>query len=96
MNELTIKIVMILFPGIIVTMIIDKFTEHKPWNSYKYSLFIIFYGILSYLVLQVAFLIKHVVHILQRNFSIENFDFLQVWQINQNLNLVSLKLAGDH
>ena len=87
MNELTIKIVMLLFPGIIVTMIIDKFTEHKPWNSYKYSLFIIFYGILSYLVLQVAFLIKHGVHILQRNFSIENFDFLQVWQINQNLNL---------
>ncbi len=47
MNELTIKIVMLLLPGIIITMLIDKFTEHKEWNNYKYSLFVISYGILS-------------------------------------------------
>jgi hypothetical protein len=87
MNELTIKIVMLLLPGIIVTMLIDKFTEHKTWNNYKYSLFVISYGILSYLTLQVLSLIHQCVRIGYKDFTFNNAEYLQVWEVNSNINL---------
>lgn len=52
MDELSIKMIMILFPGIITTMLLDKIIEHKPWSSFKYSLFIVFNGVMSYAILQ--------------------------------------------
>lgn len=81
MDELTIKLVMILFPGIITTLFLDKFTEHKPWNSFRYTLFIIFYGILSYVFLQTLILFLDIKNILY--LGLEHFDFkkftLNIW-----------------
>ena len=87
MNELTIKIVMLLLPGIIVTMLIDKFTEHKEWNNYKYSLFVISYGILSYLILQIISLLNQCAKVGYENFSLNNAEYLQVWNVSTNINL---------
>ena len=87
MNELTIKIVMLLLPGIIVTMLVDKFTEHKEWNNYKYSLFVISYGILSYLMLQILSLIHQCLKIGYQNFRFNNAEYLQVWEVNSSVNL---------
>lgn len=52
MNELTVKIVTLLIPGMITTFIIEQGIEHKDWKEYKYTLYIIFWGISSYMVLQ--------------------------------------------
>ncbi|WP_233115422.1 hypothetical protein [Aggregatibacter actinomycetemcomitans] len=87
MNELTIKIVMLLLPGIIITMLIDKFTEHKEWNNYKYSLFVISYGILSYLILQILSLLNQCAKIGYENFTLNNTEYLQVWDVNSSINL---------
>ncbi|WP_109853836.1 hypothetical protein [Aggregatibacter actinomycetemcomitans] len=87
MNELTIKIVMLLLPGIIITMLIDKFTEHKEWNNYKYSLFVISYGILSYLILQILSLLNQCAKIGYENFTLNNAEYLQVWDVNSSINL---------
>ena len=87
MNELTIKIVMLLLPGIIVTMLIDKFTEHKIWNNYKYSLFVISYGILSYLILQILSLLNQCAKVGYENFKLNNAEYLQVWEVNSNFGL---------
>ncbi|WP_233118658.1 hypothetical protein [Aggregatibacter actinomycetemcomitans] len=87
MNELTIKIVMLLLPGIIITMLIDKFTEHKEWNNYKYSLFVISYGILSYLILQILSLLNQCAKIRYENFTLNNAEYLQVWDVNSSINL---------
>ena len=88
MNELTIKIVMLLLPGIIVTMLIDKFTEHKEWNNYKYSLFVISYGILSYLILQILSLLNQCAKVGYKNFSLNNAEYLQVWDVSTSINLL--------
>lgn len=87
MNELTIKIVMLLLPGIIVTMLIDKFTEHKAWNNYKYSLFVISYGILSYLTLQILLLLNQCAKVGYENFTLNKASYLQVWEVNSNIIL---------
>lgn len=53
MTELAVVIGMILFPGIIATIIADKIIVHvKPWGSLKYGLYSFVLGILCYFGLQ--------------------------------------------
>lgn len=84
MNELTVKIVMILFPGIICTILLDKILEHKPWDNFKYSLLIIFYGILSYSFLQLSYTILELFKAGYCNFNLENVKVLSVWDFGGN------------
>lgn len=60
MNELAIAVGVILFPGLIATVICDKITVHSPrWGTFKYSVFSFIFGLSCYVVLQ---LIVHVWH----------------------------------
>jgi len=52
-NDLAIVIGVILFPGIIATIIADKIIVHsKPWTSLKYSIYSFVLGVSCYLLLQ--------------------------------------------
>jgi hypothetical protein len=53
MNQLVVSVVVILIPGIIATIISDKLTTHSKWDSFKFSLYALTLGVLSYVVLQV-------------------------------------------
>lgn len=52
MSELTIKLIIILIPGAISTLIFGKLILHKEWNSFRFVLYSILFGIISYLSLQ--------------------------------------------
>lgn len=53
MSELAVVIGIILFPGIIATVIADKLVVHvRPWGSFKYSLYAFVLGVMSYVGLQ--------------------------------------------
>lgn len=52
MSELTIKLIIILVPGAIATLIFGKLILHKEWNSFNFVLYSILFGIFSYLTLQ--------------------------------------------
>lgn len=53
MTELAVAIGVILFPGIIATIITDKIIVHvRPWGSLKYGLYSFILGVLCYFVLQ--------------------------------------------
>lgn len=52
MSELTIKLIIILIPGAIATLIFGKLILHKEWNSFRFVLYSILFGIVSYLLLQ--------------------------------------------
>lgn len=82
MNELSIKIIMILFPGIITTMLLDKITEHKPWDNFKYSIFIIFYGVMSYSILQFYYMADLFYEVGKTGFDMKNVKILNVWDFN--------------
>ncbi|QLB12917.1 hypothetical protein EV697_102411 [Bisgaardia hudsonensis] len=86
MDELSIKIVMLLFPGIITTMFLDKFTEHKPWGNYVYSLFIIFYGILAYFNLQLIQFIYQFLHVGADNWKDYQVILLASWKFVYNVS----------
>ena len=51
-SELTLKLIIILFPGAIATIIIEKLTIHKVWSPFKFIINSIIMGIFSYLGLQ--------------------------------------------
>jgi hypothetical protein len=52
-NELAIVIGIVLFPGLITTVMCDKLTVHSPrWDSFKYSMYSFVFGVLCYALLQ--------------------------------------------
>lgn len=53
-SELTLKLLIILIPGAIATVIIDKLTIHKEWVPFKFVINSIIFGIFSYLTLQLT------------------------------------------
>jgi len=53
MSDLTIKLIIILIPGAIATLIFGKLVLHKEWSSFRFVLYSILFGIISYLILQV-------------------------------------------
>lgn len=52
MTELAVAIGVILFPGIIASIIVDKIIVHRPWGSLKYGLYSFILGVLCYFGLQ--------------------------------------------
>jgi hypothetical protein len=53
MTELTIKLIIILLPGAISTLIYGKLILHKEWDNFKFILFSILFGTFSYFSLQI-------------------------------------------
>ena len=53
-SELTIKLIMLLIPGAICTIIIEKLTVHKPWSPFKFVVNVILTGCLTYLIYQLG------------------------------------------
>ena len=54
MNELAITVAVILFPGLIATILADALIVHtKPWDSFRYSVYSFTFGVLSYVGLQI-------------------------------------------
>jgi hypothetical protein len=55
MNELGVAIAVVLFPGLVASVICDKITVHAPrWNGFKYSIYSFLFGVLSYALLQLV------------------------------------------
>lgn len=54
-SELTLKLILILIPGSIASIIYERLTIHKRWNSFKFVTNAILFGALSYILAQVAF-----------------------------------------
>jgi len=57
MSELTLKIIVLLIPGGIGAIILERLTVHKPWTSFRFILNSILIGVFSYLFLQIIVLI---------------------------------------
>lgn len=53
MSQLLIVVIVVLLPGILATSIADKLTIHSPWDSFKYPLYALVLGVLTYSLLQI-------------------------------------------
>lgn len=80
MNELTIVLVAILFPGVLLTVIYDNYTEHKPWDSFKYVLYSIISGVITYSILQGLVFTSQLIYNIE-GFKNTDWHILSVWGI---------------
>ncbi len=99
MNELTILLVMILFPGVLLTVIYDNYAEHKPWDSFKYILYSIVSGIITYSVLQSLIFLGQFLYNIEE-FKDTSWHIMSVWGVikggkNPVVNPVEILLAGS-
>nr|WP_283092744.1 hypothetical protein [Providencia rettgeri] len=80
MNALTVSIVTIMIPGVIVALIYDTYTQHKPWDTFRYILMSVVFGILTYLVMQTGITLYQLFDGIQDTKSIK-WKLLSVWTI---------------
>ncbi len=53
-SGLPLKIILLLLPGVLATLIFEQLTIHKKWLSWKWLVYAFLFSILSYLLLQVG------------------------------------------
>ncbi len=47
-SDLTIRLIILLLPGLVATIIVDNLTVHKPWPIFKYIIYSVILGCFSY------------------------------------------------
>ncbi len=77
MNQLVVTLIVILLPGIIATVISDKITVHSKWSSFKFGVYALVLGMLSYGVLQLVYYIYDMLSTC--SFGPETWSHLSVW-----------------
>jgi hypothetical protein len=79
-SELTIRIILLILPGAIATLIIEKLTVHKPWDAFRFLFYSTLMGFTTYLTYQAYY------------FLIGNSDILSFWKaITDNKVSISIK-----
>jgi len=92
MDKLAITIILILMPGIIATIISEKLTHHSKWDSFKFSLYSLVLGILSYSILQVTYYVKDLItYLITSKISWTN---LNIWNcaLDNNIPILPLEI----
>ncbi|WP_051285323.1 hypothetical protein [Aequorivita capsosiphonis] len=87
MSELTIKLIIILIPGAIATLIFGKLILHKEWSSFRFVLYSILFGIISYLFLQL------IINGLNLFYFVDLHD-LTIWSTLNNATLIPYQEVG--
>jgi len=59
-SELTFKIIMLFIPGAISSLVLAELTIHKEWTPFKFVVNSIILGLLSYLFVQLIYLIPFI------------------------------------
>lgn len=85
MNELAVAIVIILFPGILATIISDKVTVHNTrWDSFKFGMYSFVLGASCYILLQIVTYSFDLIFSMFIGFNHIEWSHLEVWSIITN------------
>ncbi len=83
MNELAVSIGVILFPGLVTTLICDKIASHSPkWGVFKYGVYSFVFGVFCYAGVQGIDVLWFWTEKLLCNSSKEPYFPLHVWTID--------------
>lgn len=80
MNVFTVSIFYLMIPGVLMALIYDKYTQHQKWDSFRYILMSIVFGIVTYLSMQVIISAYQLVTNLSDTKSIKWF-VLSIWSV---------------
>ncbi len=79
-SELTIRIILLILPGAIATLIIEKLTVHKPWDAFRFIFYSSLMGFVTYLTYQAYY------------FLVVNSEILNFWKaITDNKVPISIR-----
>jgi hypothetical protein len=94
-TSVAIKLIILMIPGTIATVIMDKLTIHKEWKPFRFIINSIILGIVSYLFLQ---LITNSPSIFFNVFfrTPENYSDLEIWKtfLSTDVKLPSILIAA--
>lgn len=97
MNTLTVSLVTIMIPGVIIALIYDTYTQHKSWDSFRYVLMSVVFGIVTYLAMQTVLSLIQLLAGIGDTKSI-NWKLLSVWSIPNeekiSINPMEILLGG--
>jgi len=86
-----------MIPGVIMALIYDTYTQHKSWDSFRYVLMSVVFGIVTYLAMQAAWSLFQLVSGIGDTKSI-NWRLLSVWSIPNEekiaINPLEILLGG--
>lgn len=91
MNELTLKLILLIIPGILASLVYNRLTAHKRWSNFEYSFHILLFGVLSYLSLQVLSNITVWVKTVLNCNKVYNIELLEIWKTLSNSNVIPYK-----
>ncbi len=83
MDQIIISLTLILLPGIFSVVIADKITVHSHWNSFKYSLYVIVFGVAAYGIVQVLLWLLNIIQSCFK-FNVLEWQFLSIWHVVTN------------
>jgi len=91
MTQLAVVIIVVLLPGILATSIADKLTAHSKWDSFKFPLYALVLGVLTYSLLQLLvygwdLLVFAWGALNFRRSSVVDWAPLAIWRIARNGN----------
>lgn len=94
LTDFTLKIILLLIPGTICSLIIETVALHKKWSQFRLIISSILLGILTLGVLQLLFWIFQVFQICTPGF---HFTFLETWSLifnkDESLNPLEIILC---
>lgn len=56
-SQLAVRLVVLLFPGIIAALVVEKLTVHKQWDAFRFPLYALVLGAASYVAAQLLWYI---------------------------------------
>jgi len=69
-SELTIRLIVLLLPGMIASLIIEKLTVHSKWEPFKFVIYSVILGMLSYSLYQCSlYIIETYNYFLKRGYN---------------------------
>jgi hypothetical protein len=87
MNELTLKLILLIIPGIIASLVYNRLAAHKKWSNFEYSIHILLLGVMSYLALQLSW---NLIVLLRCN-KTYNFESLEIWKTLADTKIIPYK-----
>jgi hypothetical protein len=79
-SEFTLKLILLLIPGAMASLIFVKLTTHTKWNSFKFIAHSILFGALSYLAAVLIFRGDVSLHSFWNNLSIKEIPYGAIWK----------------
>ena len=80
MDLFTVSLFYLMVPGVLMALIYDKYTQHQRWDSFRYALMSVVFGVIAYLVLQLIISSWQLLYGIRDTKNI-NWYWLSIWKV---------------